>query len=162
MKNNKKAILLVIISFVVLCVSSVLLNYTSARLSLVRYVNLFFVVASALAMFSICYQLLIKRFKKTHRVVDQSQFAKLYDLENTKLSGNEVQFYFTIERTSHVRFDILNKEMNSVANLKDESVNSGGHILHFNTTTLENGIYYYALETDNQRTMKKIWIENPA
>jgi hypothetical protein len=162
MKNTKTAIILVIISFVVLCVSSILLNYTSARISVARYINLFFVIASALAMFAISYSLLIKRFKRTHNVVDQSKFAKLYDLENTHLSGNEIQFYFTIERTSHVKFDILNQAMASVLTLKDEEVNSGGHILHFNSTNLANGVYYYALETDNQRTMKKIWINNPA
>jgi hypothetical protein len=40
--------------------------------------------------------------------------------------------------------------------LKEAEMKSGGHIIRFDSSQLANGIYFYCLETDNQKTLKKM------
>lgn len=158
MKNQKTAIGLIALNLIILIVVSILRMNTVAKYNLINYIYIFLIVVTTLIMFAITYSLIIKRFKRTENVVNQNDYAKLFDLENSQVSENEIQFYFTIERSSKVKFSILTNELLSHQVLKDEIVTSGGHIVRFDPRQLAKGVYYYCLETDNQQTMKKFWV----
>jgi TRAP-type uncharacterized transport system fused permease subunit len=103
------------------------------------------IALAAFAMLYIAYKELIKRFSRTS--IDPKSFARLFDIEAKTVTG-EVEFYFTIEET---------KEVNEVVN---KPFSSGGHIVRFDTTQVQSGIYFYCLQTENQKTMKKISIQH--
>lgn len=159
MKNQKVAISIILLNLIVLIVVSILRSNTVAKYNFINYIYIFIIVVTTLIMFSITYSLIIKRFKRTENVVNQKDYAKLYDLENSQITGEEIQFYFTIERIAKIKFSILNSELASYVVLKDEIVQPGGHIIRFDPKELVKGAYYYSLETDNQQTMKKFWIQ---
>lgn len=159
MKNQKVAIAIILLNLIVLIVVSILRSNTVAKYNFINYIYIFLIVVTTLIMFSITYSLIIKRFKRTENVVNQKDYAKLYDLENSQITGEELQFYFTIERNAKIKFSILNNELASFVVLKDEEVQPGGHIIRFDPKDLAKGAYYYCLETDNQQTMKKFWIQ---
>lgn len=149
---------------IALCLSLVLVSFSIyrmnqglSRLGAERYLHSIIFGLAGFLFFYLLYKGVIKRFSKGH--IDQKKYAKLFELETTVVSG-ELEFYFTIEESRKVKFTILNRTLEVLQVLKDEVVNSGGHIVRFDSSTLENGIYFYCLETENQKTMKRLSVQH--
>jgi hypothetical protein len=115
------------------------------------------IALAAIMMLYIAYKSVIKRFSKG--ILKKEEYALLFDLES-KLQSGELEFYFTIEQEKNVVFSILNAKMEAIKVLHDKAFSSGGHIVRFDSNDLENGTYFYCLETDNQKTMKKIHVQH--
>lgn len=111
----------------------------------------------AILMLYLAYKAVIKRFSKG--TLKKEDYALLFDLEN-KVQSSEVEFYFTIEQSKKVAFSILNEKMEAIKVVQDKEYPSGGHIIRFDVKELNNGIYFYCLETDNQKTMKKMFVQH--
>ncbi len=111
----------------------------------------------AVLMLYLAYKAVIKRF--TRGALKKEDYALLFDLEN-KVQGSEVEFYFTIEQSKKVVFSILNEKMEAIKVVQDKEFPSGGHIVRFDVKELNNGVYFYCLETDNQKTMKKMFVQH--
>jgi flagellar hook assembly protein FlgD len=80
-------------------------------------------------------------------------------LERNEQTG-ELEFYFTNEEAKHVTFEILSENNEVLETLADKEYKAGGHIVRYDSTRLENGVYFYQLRTDNQKTAKKMIIQN--
>ncbi len=115
------------------------------------------IVLAAVAMLYIAYKAVIKRFSKG--ALKKEDYALLFDLENKTQSGG-LEFYFTIEQPKKVVFSILNAKMETIEVVQDREFSSGGHIIRFDTNALQDGVYFYCLETDNQKTMKKMHVQH--
>ncbi|WP_343631478.1 hypothetical protein [Fluviicola sp.] len=115
------------------------------------------IALAAIMMLYVAYKSVIKRFSKG--TLKKEEYALLFDLENKSQSG-EVEFYFTIEQSKKVVFSILNEKMEAIKVVQDKEFPSGGHIVRFDVKELANGIYFYCLETDNQKTMKKMFVQH--
>jgi len=87
--------------------------------------------------------------------VNKQDFCVLYPLDNDPVSG-EVEFYFTCEEPKKYTLEILNSEMQEFKKVQDGDATPGGTIVRFDTSSLSNGIYYFCLKTENQKTMKKM------
>lgn len=115
------------------------------------------IVLIAIRMLYLMYKAVIRRFSKG--TLKKEEYALLFDLENKEQSG-ELEFYFTIEQPRNVVFSILNAKMETVEVLHDKEFVSGGHIIRFDTNALDSGVYFYCLQTDNQKTMKKMHVQH--
>ncbi len=115
------------------------------------------IVLIAIRMLYIMYKAIIRRFSKGS--LKKEEYALLFDLENKEQSG-ELEFYFTMEQPKNVVFSILNAKMETVEVLQDKEFVSGGHIIRFDTSVLQDGVYFYCLQTDNQKTMKKMHVQH--
>ncbi|MDR0801842.1 hypothetical protein [Fluviicola sp.] len=115
------------------------------------------IVMAAVVMLYIAYKSIIRRFSKGS--LKKEDYALLFDLENKEQSG-EMEFYFTIEKPKNVVFSILNAKMETIEVLQDKEFALGGHIIRFDTNALGNGVYFYCLQTDNQKTMKKMHVQH--
>lgn len=115
------------------------------------------IALSAVAMLYIAYKALLKRLAKGS--LKKEDYALLFDLESREQNG-EIEFYFTIEQPRKVVFSILDQKMESLKVLTAKDFPSGGHIIRFDAKELESGVYFYCLETDNQKTMKKMFVQH--
>jgi hypothetical protein len=115
------------------------------------------IVIVAVALLVVAYRTLLKRLQKGK--VDQKKYALLFDLENNRVSG-EVEFYFTVEENKPVRFVILDSNMQEIKEVVSKNFDKGGHIVRFDVSTLTPGVYFYSIVTDNQRSMKKIFVQH--
>jgi hypothetical protein len=89
----------------------------------------------------------------------KEDYCILYPLESDPISG-EAEFYFTTEKQRNIIFELLNADMTSNQVLTDKEYALGGHIVRFDTNLLANGLYFYCLRTENQKTMKKMNVRN--
>ena len=115
------------------------------------------IVIVAVALLVVAYRTLLKRLQKGK--VDQKKYALLFDLENNRVTG-EVEFYFTVEEEKPVRFVILDSNMQEIKEVVSKNFDKGGHIVRFDVNTLTPGVYFYSIVTDNQRSMKKIFVQH--
>ena len=115
------------------------------------------IALAAITMLYIAYKSVIKYFSRG--TMKKEDYALLFDLESKTQTG-EVEFYFTIEQNKKVVFSILNAKMEAIKVLQDSEFPSGGHIVRFDVKGLDNGVYFYCLETDNQKTMKKMFVQH--
>lgn len=105
----------------------------------------------------IAYKKLLARLGKG--TPKQEDYCVLYGLEETP-SKNEVSFYFTSNSEHSIELSLLTNELTTLQIIAEKTVNEGGHIIRFDTTTVPNGNYFYCLKTDNQKTMKKMIVAN--
>ena len=110
-----------------------------------------------LLILSIAYKRLLR--KLSDGAVRGEDYCVLYALEEDPVSG-EVEFYFTSEQKREFRLLILGEDMEDIALVAEKTASPGGNIVKFNTTVLKNGIYYFCLKTENQKTMKKMHVLN--
>lgn len=115
------------------------------------------IVTLAILVLVIAYRKLLGYLGKGAPV--KEHYAVLFGLENNIVKG-EAEFYFTLEKPRHVAFWILDKQMNDLVLVKEEDFSNGGHIVRFDSTTLPNGVYFYGLKSDNQKTIKRMQIDN--
>jgi hypothetical protein len=158
MKLTKKtSIILVLISLVVMSGLFYLLKYV-IRDRTFEY-NTLAIVFSILGIFVLylAYKELLRHFGRGSIV--KEEYATLYGLEKPRITG-EVEFYFTINQAKHILFSVLNSRLEEVAVVADTEYPIGGHILRYDTSALQNGIYFYCLRSENQKTMKRMHIQH--
>lgn len=114
-------------------------------------------VSLAILLFVIAYRKLLAYLGKGNP--PKEKYCVLYGLENSVVAG-EVEFYFTTEEKKIVALEILNQNMDFVHLIVEKEFGVGGNIVRFDSTVLPNGNYFYQLRTENQKTMKKLRIEN--
>lgn len=114
-------------------------------------------VSLALFVIVISYRKLLQYLGKGQPV--KEDYCVLYSLETVPARG-EVTFYFTADASKKYALKILDAEMNELSSVKEGECSAGGNIVRFDTTSLSNGEYYYSLQTNNQKTSKKMTVSN--
>jgi hypothetical protein len=103
------------------------------------------------------YKRLLRRLSKD--AIPKEDYCVLYSLEVDPAVG-ELEFYFTTEEERDIKLSILDSDLNEVMVVTEKEATIGGNIVRFDSTSLSNGEYYYCLNTDNQKTMKKMRVLN--
>lgn len=86
-------------------------------------------------------------------------YCVLYSLEENPASG-ELEFYFTSPEKKMVHLELLDAQMGLITTISEKECNLGGNIIRFDSSNFADGLYYYCLRTDNQKTMKKMTLKN--
>ncbi len=120
-------------------------------------VVLIMAVSLIILLMVIGYKKILKNFSKDHLSLEK--YCVLYSLE-TEVAEGKIDFYFTTEEPRKVTFEILDENYQTLKVIFDKECEKGGNIVPFDTTTLENGNYFYCLKTYNQKTMKKVTVRN--
>jgi hypothetical protein len=116
-----------------------------------------FLVATLLILVAmIAYRFLLRYLSKGR--VDQALFCELYTLDHEPATG-EVSFYFVCPETTFVTFAIW-KGDEIIKKLTSQEYENGGHLLKFQTSEIENGLYYFGIETTKQKTQKRFTVQN--
>lgn len=105
----------------------------------------------------IAYRGMLRRMGKGSLV--KEHYAVLYGLENSTVSG-EVEFYFMLKQPKYMIFCLLDNSMNELQIIAEKEYASGGHIVRFDAQSLPNGVYFYCLRSDNQKTMKRMVVQH--
>ena len=110
-----------------------------------------------LLLLIIAYKKLLVYLGKSNIITED--YCVLYGIEEQPSKG-EIEFYFTTNQNRSYKLELLNPDMTHHSIVKSGEAKEGGVIIRFDTTTVDNGTYFYQLETDNQKTMKKFEIYN--
>ena len=105
----------------------------------------------------ILYRLLLKRLKKG--VMDNTGFVVLHRSEKEPAFG-DIQLYFSAEKPGNAVFRLYEKNGDKEWILFEGDFKAGNTIVNLDTTTVPNGMYYYEVRTDNQKTYKLLEIKN--
>jgi hypothetical protein len=114
-------------------------------------------VSLAVLLLTIAYRKLLTHLGKG--APSSEDFCVLYGLETHPAKG-EVEFYFTTNSKRDITLELLNDDLSNHSIIQSKNAAVGGHIIRFNTETIQNGTYFYQLRTENQKTMKRFTIEN--
>ncbi len=116
-----------------------------------------FLVATLLILLVIIAYRFLLRYLSRGRV-NQALFCELYTLDHEPASG-EVSFYFVCPETTFVTFAIWKGDA-IIKQLTSQEYEIGGHLLKFQTSEIENGMYYFGIETTKQKTQKRFTVQN--
>ncbi len=116
----------------------------------------FLVITLLILLAIIAYRYLLKYLSKGN--VNQALFCELYSLDHEPAMG-EVSFYFVCPETTFVTFCIW-KGDEVIKQLTSKEFEKGGHLLKFQTSEIENGVYYFGIETAKQKTQKRFTVQN--
>lgn len=111
----------------------------------------------ALLIFAIAYKKTMAYLGKG--AIPKEKYCVLYSLEVEPANG-EIQFYFTSEEKKEVKFQLLDDQYNFLREIYNQECRTDGNIIPFDTKELNNGVYFYCLVTENQKTMKKMTVRN--
>jgi len=120
-----------------------------------RIIDVMVVTLGILVAF-ILYKLMLRRMSRG--AVDQTVYCTLYSLDKNPASG-EVEFYFIAPTDMQVAFCIWKQE-EKVEEIRNEVFSKGGHIVRFDTAKLSDGDYFFGIQTDAQKTIKRFKIKN--
>ena len=130
----------------------VLLGLSFVKIALgVLYTSITVIVAYIL------YKRLLRSMNKG--VPNKALYCELNALEQDPANGT-LEFYFTSLDPKKVSFENLDENYKSIEVLADKDFEAGQHIVRFDSTKVDNGTYYYQLQTDNQKTIKMMHISN--
>lgn len=155
--KKRTSIILVLVSLVVMSVSYYLLRFVVANRTIEMYLLATLFTLMALLLFYISYKELLRRLGKG--TPPKEDYAVLYGLESKTVSG-EVEFYFTTEHPRNFAFVLLDSQLQQMEVLSERDFETGGHIIRYNTNKLTNGIYFYCLQSANQKTMKRMVVQH--
>lgn len=114
-------------------------------------------VSLAILIIAIAYKKLLAHLGKGTPA--SKDYCVLYALEQNPVV-KELEIYFTTVFPKHVSIEILNDDMSLMKVIAANDYEVGGHIVRYDSTLIPNGNYYYCLRTENQKTMKKMIVEN--
>ncbi len=89
----------------------------------------------------------------------KADYCVLYSLEEDPACG-EIAIYFTSLQKKWCKIELLNQDMSPCQLIKEMECEDGGNIVRFDTRNIANGVYFYCLVTENQKTMKKMLVRN--
>jgi hypothetical protein len=130
----------------------ILMTYSTGKV----LIGILFVTLALLVLY-IAYRKFLRFLGKGEPV--KEDYCVLYSLE-APISRGTVEIYFTTEQSKKVRIEILKEDLSFEALVKEGDFSIGGHIVRFNTEQLADGIYYYCLLAENQKTIKRMEICN--
>lgn len=130
----------------------VLMGYSISKV----LIGILFVSLILLVLY-ILYKKVIAHLGKGSPVLND--YCVLYNLEKSPVVG-EMEIYFTTKFPKTVTIEILNADMSLYTTVVEKEYMEGGHIIRFDSTKLPNGNYFYGLRTENQKTVKKIVVQN--
>lgn len=105
----------------------------------------------------ILYRLLLRFLSRKH--VNTEQYCTLFDVEDQPVKG-EIPFYFSTKIPRNVEFLLESVEGRCVAHIANQAFETGGHLLKFDSSALNDGTYFYVLKTENQEIRKKLVVKN--
>lgn len=105
----------------------------------------------------ILYRVILQRMKKG--LIDNSTFIILHTVEKSPAHGM-IQFYFTSEQSTEAILRLYDKAETMELILHKGAVKKGNTIIDFDTTTLPNGLYFYEIKTNDQKTFKLLEVKN--
>ncbi|MFT7345011.1 MAG: hypothetical protein ACI9XP_001605 [Lentimonas sp.] len=111
----------------------------------------------AILVFIIAYRKLLLYMGRTNLV--QADYANLYTIEIQPSKG-EIEFFYELKQLKECTLSLLNVKLEKILEVDKRMGKIGGQKIKFDTSTVENGTYFYQLETDNQKISKKIFINN--
>lgn len=114
-------------------------------------------VSLGILVLAILYRFLLRKLSAGS--INKADYCELYDLETNPVKG-EVKFYFTSEVEREVKVYVYNVDMEIVKEVKTFNCKVGGNIVRFESWVLPDGNYFYGLETENQKIMKKMRVQN--
>lgn len=112
-------------------------------------------ISLVLILLFIGYRLILKRWNQKSIILED--YCELYTLDSLVNAG-EISFYVTTQKNRSIRLSIQNSVKEIL--VTEKTIEPGGHIVRFDTRSVENGAYYYVLTTENQEVRKRIVIEN--
>lgn len=110
-----------------------------------------------LLVLAIAYRALLRYFGRGTPL--KEDYCVLYPLEINPAKG-ALEFYFTSEEEKAVTLNVLDEDLNIVTEISTIDCHKGGNIIRYDSTKIANGNYFYCLQTSNQKTMKKMRIQN--
>lgn len=130
----------------------------------VLYSYSFWETAKGILWVTLIILILIIAYRKLLRVLGKGNPSKedycvLYGLEQNPSKG-EVEFYFTSDKTKLVKILILDLDFEEVIEVSAKECHIGGNIIRFDSSKVPNGNYFFCLKTDNQKTVKKMSVQN--
>jgi hypothetical protein len=114
-------------------------------------------VSLGLLVVVVLYRRILSHLQKGRAVPED--YCVLYSLEVDPVKG-EIEFYFTTKTKRNIIFQLLNDDLSVLKILYDKETKEGGQIIRFDSSTIENGNYYFQIVTENQKTMKKFSVLN--
>ena len=115
-------------------------------------------VSICIILLVIGYRKVLSRLKREY--IDPQDYCELYNVSVDKVEG-EIDLFFETSTKREVKIVLLDEQWNEVSTLYDQEASEGGNKVALNTKDFPNGNYFYRLLSDNQKTTKKIRIENP-
>lgn len=125
--------------------------------SIIQTLLIILTVTLVLLVLFIAYKKLLTRMGKGVPV--PKDYCVLYGLEQDPVRG-EMEIYFTTEYPKTVKMELLNEDLSVNTTIIEKEYSDGGHIVRFDTLQIPDGTYFYCLNTDNQKTMKKVFVKN--
>ncbi len=124
----------------------------------------FFSVAIPTLLISMAVLLLVILYRKLlsnmgRGEVIQAKYAKLYPIQRQPASG-EIELFYELEENKEVEIVLLNMDMEVLRSIDQRSARKGGNKVQFDTTSIENGRYFFELRSENQKTAKTLIIKN--
>lgn len=117
----------------------------------------FFYIVISITTLILLYKAVAKYLK--NRAEPKPSFCELVSIERQPVSGM-IEFCFTCEELKKIDFDICDLTFETVVMISSDEFSGGQHILKFDTTTINDGEYFYRLRTENQQIFKKIIVKN--
>jgi len=111
----------------------------------------------AVLLFAIAYKKLLAYWGAKTKT--KQHFCTLYNVEEQPAQG-EIQLYFTAQEKKEVKIHLLTQDYEFFREIYCDICRLSGNIVHLDTKQLKNGVYFYCLITDNQKTMKKLIVFN--
>jgi len=116
-------------------------------------------VLIALYLLYIAYKKVLLLVKGPDKIKTTVPYASVYDLVNPYAIGI-IQFGIEIPEKMSIKFQIVNRDDEVLKVLLDGELEAKSHPVHFDTTTLPDGEYYYQLLGPHQKNTKKFFIVN--
>ncbi len=105
----------------------------------------------------IAYKKLLSRMGKDE--LDKAKYAKLYSIERQPANGH-VELFYELEEDKEAEVVLLNMKMETLLSIDKRAAKKGGNKVMFDTTSVENGRYFFELQTDNQKSAKTLIVKN--
>lgn len=116
-------------------------------------------IITALVLLYIAYKKLLQRLGKKP-AAHAEQFIIFHPFVHQPLRGT-VDFFLEAKNAVSYQLYIQSIENHSKWEVEKGVTTRGGNILPFDTRQLKNGLYWATLETDFQKTTKRIEVRNP-
>lgn len=87
-----------------------------------------------------------------------ASYATMQDFR--KHISNTQKIYYSLGIDTNVQLKLLNENYSEVKLLQKDFVNKGKHSVNFDSKEVPNGVYFCELVTDNQKTTKRLIVEN--
>lgn len=97
--------------------------------------------------------------EKSSDPVEEKAYAFLYPY-NFQPAKDTIEFCFELPEKDKVEFYIESEKGGGKTTIRTGLLEAGVYPCPFDTKSLSNGVYFYILETSNQRVMKKLAVLN--